>query len=117
MLVGWYSQTMKAQLEEDLGKPLSEIFELVEEQPIAAASLAQVHRGVTRDGQEVAIKVRSLPLAILWSATRKSVAGGISFCAPHPWWNVIVAALGLATLMLLNSFLLYCVTPAWSMWS
>lgn len=43
-------------IEEEIGRPLSEVFESFEEEPMAAASLGQVHRGRYR-GQEVAVKV------------------------------------------------------------
>lgn len=43
-------------LTEDLGR-LSDVFEFIEEQPVAAGSLAQVHRARLRTGQLVAIKV------------------------------------------------------------
>jgi ubiquinone biosynthesis protein len=45
-------------VEEDLGSPLSQLFERFDEDPLAAASIAQVHRARTRDGVEVAVKVQ-----------------------------------------------------------
>ena len=44
-------------VEEDLGKPLTEVFSELDEKPVAAASVAQVHRARLRDGREVAVKV------------------------------------------------------------
>lgn len=45
-------------VEEDLGSPLEELFQWVEPEPVAAASLAQVHRAKARGGEEVAVKVQ-----------------------------------------------------------
>ncbi|XP_059065543.1 uncharacterized protein LOC131857287 isoform X1 [Cryptomeria japonica] len=42
---------------DNFGKDLSEIFVTFDEQPIAAASIAQVHHATLADGQEVAVKV------------------------------------------------------------
>jgi ubiquinone biosynthesis protein len=44
-------------IERELGRPLAELFTSFDERPVAAASIAQVHFGVTSAGEEVAIKV------------------------------------------------------------
>ncbi|KAK2634409.1 hypothetical protein Ddye_029201 [Dipteronia dyeriana] len=49
---------IKQVLTSNLGQDLFKIFISLDEQPIAAASIAQVHRAMLRDNHEVAIKVQ-----------------------------------------------------------
>ena len=57
-LPGFDSALAMACIEEDLGAPIEEIFGSLEREPISAASLGQVHRGVLKGGQNVAVKVQ-----------------------------------------------------------
>jgi ubiquinone biosynthesis protein len=50
--------TVRRVVEEDFGKPLEDTFEWFAERPVAAASLAQVHKARLRGGEEVAVKVQ-----------------------------------------------------------
>src|SRR5206468_7800277 len=49
---------LRPQIEEDLGAPLEEIFAEVETTPLAAASVAQVHRATLKDGTSVVLKIQ-----------------------------------------------------------
>ena len=49
---------IRQQLCEDLGAPPEEVFATFDPEPLAAASVAQVHRARLEDGSEVVVKVR-----------------------------------------------------------
>lgn len=49
---------IRVQIEEGLGAPLESLFSQVEPEPLAVASIGQVHAATTLDGQRVVIKVQ-----------------------------------------------------------
>jgi ubiquinone biosynthesis protein len=50
-------ETIEAAMLASFGKPLETLFSHIEPVPVGAASIAQVHRAVTTDGRQVAVKV------------------------------------------------------------
>jgi len=59
---------------EDFGRPPDELFARWDGEPIAAASIGQVHRAVTRDGRAVAVKVQYPGIAETIAADLQNVA-------------------------------------------
>ncbi|QWR76079.1 ABC1 kinase family protein [Candidatus Magnetomonas plexicatena] len=50
--------SVRETIEKDLHMPIEEIFAEIEETPVAAASVSQVHRAVLNDGTKVVVKVQ-----------------------------------------------------------
>lgn len=50
--------TLKSTLQEDLHLTWDELVDSIDPQPLATASIAQVHRGVLKDGTDVVFKIR-----------------------------------------------------------
>ncbi len=50
-------EAARERIEESLGQPVAEVFGSFDVQPLAAASIAQVHAATLRDGREVVVKV------------------------------------------------------------
>jgi len=59
---------------EELGAPPEQIFARWDSQPIAAASIGQVHRAITRDGLAVAVKVQYPGIAEMMAADLDNVS-------------------------------------------
>ncbi len=48
---------IRASIESSFGVPLEKLFSTIDPEPVGAASIAQVHKAVTTDGRNVAVKV------------------------------------------------------------
>ena len=52
------SEAAVERLEAELGRPIAELFAMFDRTPLAAGSLGQVHRAMTFDGMQLAVKIR-----------------------------------------------------------
>jgi ubiquinone biosynthesis protein len=66
---------MEGAVEREIGRPIREAFEEFERDPVASASIAQVHRARLADGREVAVKVQYPGIAQLMEADLAALEG------------------------------------------
>ncbi len=83
-----YDQVV-AVIEQDLGQPLHQIFRHIDPTPVAAASIAQVHRATLVSGQNVVVKVQRPGID---QVVRRDLQV-LSWLAPHLVGRIPVSAL------------------------
>ncbi|GAC1586526.1 MAG: AarF/UbiB family protein [Acidimicrobiales bacterium] len=81
--------TVREVIETDLGRPLEDVFSWFAPEPVAAASIAQVHRATLRSGEQVVVKVQRPTVSRL---VREDLAA-MSWIAPVLVGRIPVAAL------------------------
>ncbi len=79
---------VKATIEGDLGRPMSEVFSTFDEKPVAAASVAQVHRANLADGREVAVKVLRPGVRRQVERDKAILLGGARLISLRPKWRL-----------------------------
>ncbi len=82
-------ETVRAVVEHDLGATIEEVFASFERQPLAAASIAQVHAATLRAGEQVVVKVQRPAVA---ETVRRDLAA-MSWIAPYLIGRIPVSAL------------------------
>lgn len=76
-------------VEEELGRPLDQVFAAFDRQCLAAASIAQVHAATLRSGESVVVKVQRPQVA---SLVRKDIKA-MAWIAPHLLGRIPISAL------------------------
>jgi ubiquinone biosynthesis protein len=78
---------VKATLEAELGRPVGKVFAELDRRPVAAASVAQVHRARLRDGREVAVKVLRPGVRRQVERDKAILLAGARLLALRPRWR------------------------------
>jgi predicted unusual protein kinase regulating ubiquinone biosynthesis (AarF/ABC1/UbiB family) len=73
-------------VEEELGKPLYTLYRDFDPQPLAAASLGQVHRARLHTGEDVVVKVQRPGLGQLFDLDYQAIGKLVRFCHRHLSW-------------------------------
>lgn len=81
-----YAQ-VEAIVEQDLGKPISQLFLSFDPIPLAAASLGQVHKAQLHSGEEVVVKVQRPGLKKLFTIDLQILKGIARYFQNHPDWG------------------------------
>lgn len=74
-------------IQEELGKPIPELYRSFDPIPIAAASLGQVHRAQLHSGEEVVVKVQRPGLRRLFEIDLQILKGIARYFQKHPDWG------------------------------
>jgi ubiquinone biosynthesis protein len=82
-------EAVRAVVEEDFDAPLEQIFSRFDRQPLAAASIAQVHSATLLSGEDVVVKVQRPAVSI---SVRTDLAA-MSWIAPHLIGRIPVSTL------------------------
>ncbi|OCR02373.1 hypothetical protein BCD67_20300 [Oscillatoriales cyanobacterium USR001] len=74
-------------VQQDLGRPITELFQNFDAIPLAAASLGQVHKAQLHSGQEVVVKVQRPGLRKLFEIDLEILKGIARYFQNHPKWG------------------------------
>ncbi|MDV3349393.1 AarF/ABC1/UbiB kinase family protein [Leptolyngbyaceae cyanobacterium CCMR0082] len=80
-------EQVKAIIEDDLGRPIGELYRTFDPIPLAAASLGQVHRAQLHSGEEIVVKVQRPGLQRLFQIDLSILKGIAHYFQSHPEWG------------------------------
>lgn len=80
------SESARALIEQEWGVPIDQVLRTFEDQPLAAASIGQVHAGVLKNGETVAIKVQRPGVEVLIGRDLEILKDIISLAEKHWDW-------------------------------
>jgi predicted unusual protein kinase regulating ubiquinone biosynthesis (AarF/ABC1/UbiB family) len=80
-------EQVAAIIEEDLGKPIAQLFRKFAPTPLAAASLGQVHKAQLHNGEEVVVKVQRPGLKQLFTIDLAILKQIAYYFQNHPRWG------------------------------